>query len=374
LPLGRGTPADRRAVWVDGRGDKAFRSALRLVTATCACSIDGVLFCGDTVTLGRHGGGARPPSVADACAVYRAAFTAPGLSALLASTPCRFVAGVADLPDARPLLPPPSTAHGHRRAAAVDEAARHAATVYQVSHSAAMAVVPGGDRLAGAAGAPGRSWYTWTDGCVVGFATDVRTGRRVSRSSSRGRLLDAAQFQALVAFLGAHPDRVKVVLSAVPFAPDGVGGAAGWAAEAPDQRVALLNYIADVGARRVLFLSGGAAASTSMVVASAGEGAGATVVAATSGPWFGPYPPPPPQRRASRPRGGALRLPATGAVTAEDNYTEVTVGLTEVVFSLFSRRGGLLNTTTHGWAGRRRGRGGRSGAGGGRSPSPSPAG
>ncbi|OSX70034.1 hypothetical protein BU14_0943s0003 [Porphyra umbilicalis] len=222
--------------------------------------------------------------------------------------------------------PPPST---RRRG--------HAATVYQVSTrrpwrlcrgaiaSPARRAPPAAPGTRGRTGASSALQPT----CARGGA--CRGRRRGGGCSTRRNSKRSSPFWA-------PPGPRQVVLSAVPFAPDGVGGAAGWAAEAPDQRVALLNYIADVGARRVLFLSGGAAASTSMVVASAGEGAGGRSWPQRAGPVWA-LPAAAAAAAGVAAPGGALRLPATGAVTAEDNYTEVTVGLTEVVFSLFSARG-----------------------------------
>ncbi|MEM7396638.1 MAG: alkaline phosphatase D family protein, partial [Verrucomicrobiota bacterium] len=159
----------------------------------------------------------------------------------------------------------------------------HAYQAYQLSHSPNIPVKDG--RLQGT---PKSLWYNYTDGCCDVFVTDSRTERWLDNPDGP-TIIGEDQMKALNKWLADGSDRVKLIVTSVPFAPEMRGDNSDKWGGFPSQRTELLEHIEKNQIKRVVFLSGDVHASMAIKLTSP---SGLIIGSVISSAFFWPYPHP----------------------------------------------------------------------------------
>ncbi len=236
------------------RSDRTFRTLLEQVEA--GTPTDLVMMCGDQIYADLR---ADDRTFAQYCANYRRAFTQPSLRRLMARVPTYMVLDDHELADNWSMDRLGDSKLSHEQRAVLKArflAAIEAYRCYQVVHGPAL------ERRnePGLSNAITQLWYTFQRGPAHFFVMDVRTERY--HGAQPPEMISERQEQALRAWMEAHREALKFIVTPVPFFPD--LRLRGWAlGERKDkwagflqQRTRILDFIRSEGARRVVFLSG----------------------------------------------------------------------------------------------------------------------
>lgn len=150
---------------------------------------------------------------------------------------------------------------------ALEAAALESYRIYQCSHNPEAAT---------------HLWYTFQDGCADWFVMDTRSQRKIEA----GQMIDGAQLDALLAFLGDGSGRVKMVATTVPIFPDRAIFASDKWQGFTAQRRTIFGRIRAKGLSNVVFVSGDVHCS---FVASLDLGQGVTVHTVVCSPFVSSF-------------------------------------------------------------------------------------
>lgn len=312
----------------DDRGDKTFRSVLRRIED--GDRIDQLIMMGDQVYADDLGPFNPDKTVDQFFRRYRAAFGQPHLRALMGQVPTYMIlddheiendwpANASDK-DWRTLFP----------------VAMHAYQSYQLAHGPSIRIV--GGRLVGT---PDKLWYSYSDGCCDFFVMDCRT-ERIRLPDGTAEMVGQVQMRALKRWLRRATNRVKLIVTSVPFFPDSTrsGRSDKWSGF-PDQRKQLLEFIDRHQIHRVVFCSGDIHAAVSVELRST---SGLIINSVVSSAFFWPYP------HAGRHQydldgvidGGAagkFTLQNASNVVVDNNFTRLNVSPDGLAIDVFERKG-----------------------------------
>ena len=318
----------------DDRGDKAFRSILRLRDLA---PLHQLIMVGDQIYADDLGFLNPDTDVEKFYARYREVFTQPYIRQLMSLVPTYMTLDDHEIENDWPKWA------DHRDLQVKFPAAMHAYNTYQLSHSPLVTLL--GDRLEAM---PRHNWYHYQDGCMKVFVLDTRTERDLA--SAPPRIIGQVQMAALKRWLTTDADHVKVVVSSVPVFPDyespSVDKWSGFIA----QRDELIEFIFAEEVRKVVFLSGDVHASMSVELSSALEPV-KKIISIVSSSFFWPYPHPSSRQfqldgRLASERGD-FRIAGGAGVMAEDNFAWLDIAPDTVTVRFHARKGDLLTEKVH---------------------------
>jgi alkaline phosphatase D len=271
-------------------------------------------------------------------AKYRAAFSQPNISRLMANVSTYMILDDHEIEDNWPKNKRPSDNILYTNAITAYE-------LYQASHSPAFEILHDG-RISRN---PKHYWYQFTDGDIEWFVTDSRSRRNLSADDRR--ILDVEQENALCQWLISSPARVKMIVTSVMFFPDAKqDGDDAWAGF-PGQRLRLLETIRSRRLKNVIFVSGDVHGSlTSRLTHS--EDPDFEVHTIVSSPLCNsrllPH-----ARRSSfildqplvRNDAGEYRQELTGKVISQDNFAHLVIDAERIQVNYHDQEGKLLQST-----------------------------
>lgn len=223
-------------------GDRIFESITQLAKQTDP-PISAMLMTGDQIYVDDLNRIAPDREYKEIINKYRAAFSQPNISKLMAGTPTYMILDDHEIEDNWPANKSKNDDYLYKNAIAAYE-------LYQASHSPAHELLADGkiNRTLE------QYWYQFAEGDIEWFVTDSRTRRNLSADDRR--ILDEKQEQALLNWLIHSPARVKFVVTSVMFYPDRKNlGDDAWKAF-PEQRLRLLETIRTQRIHNVVFVSG----------------------------------------------------------------------------------------------------------------------
>jgi alkaline phosphatase D len=223
-------------------GDRIFASIAQLAQQANP-PVSAMLMTGDQIYVDDMNFFAPDREYQKILAKYRAAFSQPHISRLMANVSTYMILDDHEIEDNWPNKKRSGDDFLYKNAIAAYE-------LYQASHSPVFELLDDG-RISRH---PKHYWYQFTDGDIEWFVTDSRTQRNLSADDRR--ILDAEQEHALCQWLIHSPARVKLVVTSVMFFPDAKqNGDDAWAGF-PGQRLRLLETIRLHRLKNVIFASG----------------------------------------------------------------------------------------------------------------------
>ncbi|MFJ7798544.1 alkaline phosphatase D family protein [Pseudomonas sp. NPDC096950] len=223
-------------------GDRIFASITQLAKQTDP-PISAMLMTGDQIYVDDLNRIAPDREYKEILNKYRAAFSQPNISKLMAGTPTYMILDDHEIEDNWPANKSKNDDYLYKNAISAYE-------LYQASHSPAHELLADGQIIRQAE----QYWYQFAEGDIEWFVTDSRTRRNLSADDRR--ILDEEQEQALLKWLIHSPARVKFVVTSVMFYPDRKKlGDDAWKAF-PEQRLRLLETIRTQRIQNVVFVSG----------------------------------------------------------------------------------------------------------------------
>jgi len=126
----------------------------------------------------------------------------------------------------------------------------HAYQIYQCSHSPLFLSNADG-RIDGLLQ---KFWYTFTDGCSDWFVMDSRTERLLSSQSPK--MINQGQLNALLTWINDGSDKIKMIVTSVPFVPDLDSDSDDKWGAFPEQRTVILDAISALSNPKIVFISG----------------------------------------------------------------------------------------------------------------------
>ncbi|MGH8347330.1 MAG: alkaline phosphatase D family protein, partial [Pseudomonas sp.] len=223
-------------------GDRIFASMAQLAQQADP-PVSAMLMTGDQIYVDDMNFFAPDREYKEILAKYRAAFSQPHISRLMANVSTYMILDDHEIEDNWP---------DKKRSGddALYKNAISAYELYQASHSPVFELLDDG-RISRH---PKHYWYQFTDGDIEWFVTDSRTRRNLSADDRR--ILDVEQEHALCHWLIHSPARVKLVVTSVMFFPDAKhNGDDDWGGF-PGQRLRLLETIRSHRLKNVIFVSG----------------------------------------------------------------------------------------------------------------------
>ena len=258
--------------WFDDRGDKTFRSILKQLNHG---EVDQLIMCGDQIYADDRNIFTPELSMEELFQRYRDAFTSENLRKLMSNVPTYMTLDDHEIEDNWP-----KSANKKDWVTKFPKAI-HAYSTYQLSHSPLFGT--DGQKLQGT---PTHLWYTYTDGCCDFFMCDTRTERYLAQDQRE--MIGPRQLEALLGWLTDETNRVKVIISSVPFyeleSDDKWNGFIG-------QRDQILETIRSNSVRRVVIISGDVHASMASELTEEGN-SNFKIVSIVSSAFFWPYPHP----------------------------------------------------------------------------------
>ncbi|MFZ5605409.1 MAG: alkaline phosphatase D family protein [Pseudomonadota bacterium] len=218
----------------------------------------------------------------------------------------------------------------------------HAYQIYQCSHSPVFEL----DKEGWVTGTPTRFWYTFSKGCVDWFVMDVRSERLWHGDPARRQMIKSVQMNALLQWLSEGSDRVKMIVTSVPFIPDLRTDADDkWGAYLAE-RSKILDHILANKIRRVAFVSGDVHCSfTSQITAP--DDPQFRVYSIISSSLFWPYPH---MEKSDFIFKGELAtsgkhkyvMGKSSTVHSQDNFARLDIDLNGIQVAYFERKGKAL--------------------------------
>lgn len=317
-------------------GDRIFASITQLAEQAIP-PISAMLMTGDQIYVDDLNRIAPDREYKEILNKYRAAFSQPNISKLMAGTPTYMILDDHEIEDNWPANKSKNDDYLYKNAIAAYE-------LYQASHSPAHELLTDGQISRQAE----QYWYQFTEGDIEWFVTDSRTRRNLSADDRR--ILDEEQEQALLKWLIHSPARVKFVVISVMFYPDRKKlGDDAWKAF-PEQRLRLLETIRTQRIHNVIFVSGDVHGSlTSRLTHSADRDFEVHTV--VSSPLCNskllPYASESTfilDQPLARTAAGEYRHELTSKVVSQDNFAHLVVEAEQVRVSYHDREGKLLQS------------------------------
>ncbi len=318
-------------------GDRIFASIAQLAQQADP-PVSAMLMTGDQIYVDDLNFFAPDREYQQILAKYRAAFSQPHISRLMANVSTYMILDDHEIEDNWPDKKRSGDDILYNNAISAYE-------IYQASHSPVFELLDDGriSRLAK------HYWYQFTDGDIEWFVTDSRTRRNLSADDRR--LLDVEQEYALCQWLINSPARVKLVVTSVMFFPDArQDGDDAWAGF-PEQRLRLLETIRAHRLKNVIFVAGDVHASmTSRLTHS--EDPDFEVHTIVSSPLCNsrllPYASQSSfilDRPLARTAAGEYRQELTGKVISQDNFAHLVIDAKRIRVNYHDRDGKLLQST-----------------------------
>ncbi len=321
----------------DDRGDKTFRSIVRQIEDD-GIDVHQLIMMGDQIYADDLNFISPDKSIDQFYERYRDAFSQDNIRKLMSIVPTYMTLDDHEIEDNWPAKA------SEKDWKTLFPVAMHAYQAYQLSHSPNIPIRRG--RLTGP---PNHLWYSYSDGCCDVFVTDSRTERLLDPKFGR-EMISADQIRALKRWLKDGSDRVKLVVTSVPFFPDSASGEGSdkWSGF-QTQREELLQHIEENQIRKVVFCSGDVHASLSVQLTSP---SGLKITSIVSSAFFWPYPHP--SARSFQLRGsidggkaGTFRLSNASSVISDDNFTRLRVLPSRVDVEVFERKGRRRGSKRH---------------------------
>ncbi|KPU61462.1 phoD-like phosphatase family protein [Pseudomonas fluorescens] len=318
-------------------GDRIFASITQLAQQANP-PISAMLMTGDQIYVDDLNFFAPDREYQHILAKYRAAFSQPNISRLMANVPTYMILDDHEIEDNWP----------EKKKSGDDLLYKNAITayeLYQASHSPAFELLDDGQ----ISRHPKHYWYQFTDGDIEWFVTDSRTQRNLSADDRR--ILDVEQEYALCRWLINSPARVKLVVTSVMFFPDAKqNGDDAWAGF-PGQRLRLLETIRSHRLKNVIFVSGDVHGSLISRLTHS-EDPDFEVNTIVSSPLCNtkllPYATQSTfilDRPLARNAAGEYRQELTGKVISQDNFAHMVIDAERIQVNYHDRDGKLLQST-----------------------------
>ncbi|MCP1415782.1 alkaline phosphatase D [Pseudomonas laurylsulfativorans] len=318
-------------------GDRIFASIAQLAEQADP-PVSAMLMTGDQIYVDDLNFFAPDREYQQILAKYRAAFSQPHISRLMANVSTYMILDDHEIEDNWPKKKRSGDDVLYNNAISAYE-------IYQASHSPVFELLDDGriSRIAK------HYWYQFTDGDIEWFVTDCRTRRNLSADDRR--LLDTEQEYALCQWLIRSPARVKLVVTSVMFFPDArQDGDDAWAGF-PGQRLRLLETIRSHRLKNVIFVAGDVHASmTSRLTHS--EDPDFEVHTIVSSPLCNsrllPFASQSSfilDRPLARTAAGEYRQELTGNVISQDNFAHLVIDAKRIRVNYHDRDGKLLQST-----------------------------
>ncbi len=322
----------------DDRGDKIFKTILKKLIQKNGIEVHQIIMMGDQIYADDLNALNPDKSVSQFYQRYRDAFSQEHIRRLMSQIPTYMTLDDHEIEDNWPAK------SSDKDWKTLFPNAIHAYQTYQLSHSPLIPIKQG--RLDGT---PNKLWYQYSDGCCDIFVTDSRT-ERLLVPKGKSEMLSFDQMRALKGWLNDDSGQVKIIVTSVPFAPDlGVEESKDKWAGFQSQREEILTHIEKNQIRKVAFFSGDVHASLSIELISQTN---LKIISIISSAFFWPYPHP--SARQFQTKGiidggqaGHFRLANSSKIISDDNFTKVTVRLTQIEVETFARKGKRLEKKTH---------------------------
>ncbi len=324
----------------DDRGDKAFRSISNLIQQKKAAGEEThqLLLVGDQIYADDLRSLEPAVTLEQFFQRYHDAFGQPHIRGLMAGLPCYMILDDHEVEDDWP-----------NKASEKDwlykwTAAMQAYLCYQASHGP-LFDLSDQNRITGI---PDHFWYTYRDGCCDFFVSDTRTERVLDEDGRE--IMSEEQLGALKQWLIRDQDRVKVIVSTVPFIPDIKGNNKHWGGF-QEQRAELLDWIVENHVRKILFISGDIHLSMSAEMVSE-EKPDIKIVSVISSALFWPIPRNPfrkilaPGTIHSKSRG-SFRVSRGLEPCKRNNFVRLSISPQGVSVEIYRRKGQRESATTH---------------------------
>ncbi|MBE9030379.1 alkaline phosphatase family protein [filamentous cyanobacterium LEGE 11480] len=331
--------------WFDSRGDKTFRSILQQSEADRP--LNKFLMVGDQIYADDLKIIAADERVDEYFARYRDAFTQPHLRQLMSQVSTYMTLDDHEIEDNWP-------SHASARDRIMKyPAAIHAYQTYQASHSPLLEI----DAAGKLTGVPDQYYYRFADGCSDFFVLDTRTERTTTADSSieasailNRTILSEEQMQAVLDWLSDGADRVKFIVTTVPFFPDTKqGGEDRWSGY-KQQRDQIIDCIRRHQIQRVVFLAGDVHCSIAAELdISRDDAAPLKIYSIISSAFYWPYPHTKSSQFqltgsvASLTDANAYRLGKVSPVYSGDNFSRVRVSPQDIEVEVYARKGELMH-------------------------------
>ena len=319
--------------WFDDRGDKTFHSIGKKIGDKR--NMHALLMVGDQIYADDLSFVNPDDAIDEYYTRYRTVFSCDHIRSVMASLPTYMTLDDHEIQDNWPAQA------SSRDYFTKYPAAIHAYLTYQLSHSPLHPIKSG--RIQSP---PDRLWYTHRDGCCDFFFSDTRTERCFSRADRE--IISPTQLDALLCWLADGSDRVKVLVTAVPF----------WESTSDDkwhgfitQRDRILEHIRTNRIRRVLIVSGDVHASMSSELCDAGDSK-FKIVSVVSSAFFWPYFHPWEwsfhlHGQLQSQSGRIYSVDNASDIYSTDNFTLLRIKPDGVRVKVFNRKGDLLGRKTH---------------------------
>jgi alkaline phosphatase D len=221
-------------------------------------------------------------------------------------------------------------------------AAIHSYQIYQMSHSPLIPVDANGKP----SGTPDRFYYKFRDGCCDFFVTDTRT----ERDPDSGEMISDAQMEALLQWLADDSQRVKFVVTSVPFFPDAKKDDKDKWGGYREQRDRIIAHIREHTVRKVVFLAGDVHCSMAAELNVGDTAHPLKIYSVISSSFYWPYPHM--KRRhfqlsgrvASAVSDDGYQLGHVTNVYSGDNFSRVRVSPTSLMVEVYERKGDLKHS------------------------------
>ncbi|WP_410498158.1 alkaline phosphatase D family protein [Chitinibacter sp. S2-10] len=318
----------------DDRGDKTFEAILNQHESA---PLHGLLMIGDQIYADDLNVLLPDVKLDSFLSRYRAAFSQQHVARLMSRVPTYMILDDHEIEDNWPIKATAkdmTTTYPH---------AIHAYQIYQASHSPVFEL----DDEGWVTGTPPRFWYTFSDGCADWFVMDVRTERIWDVDNpQRRKMVKQAQMVALLAWLSDKPERVKMVVSSVPFMPDLTSDSDDkWGAYLPE-RTQVLDHIRTKKIRKVCFVSGDVHCSFTSQLTSPDDSE-FKVFSIISSSFFWPYPH---MEKNDFVLTGELTTTGThryevgqaSPIYSVDNFARLDVAPSGILVTYFGRKGEVL--------------------------------
>lgn len=320
--------------WFDNRGDKTFRSIIRQMENDRG--VDKLLMVGDQIYADDLNFLAPDAQVDEYLNRYRDAFGQKYIKQLMSRVSTYMTLDDHEIEDNWP-------SRASRNDTMVKyPAAIHAYQVYQMSHSPVVPVDDDGKLM----GAPEKFYYAFQDGCCDFFVTDTRT----ERDPENLEMIGGFQMDALLGWLADGAQRIKFVVTSVPFFPDATQENEDKWGGHKHQRDQIIEHIRDHRVQKVVFLAGDVHCSLAAELDVGSEAEPLKIYSVISSSFYWPYPHM--KRRqfqlsgklSTNGVGNGYQLGKVSPVYSGDNFSRVRASPTRLKVEVYERKGGLKHS------------------------------
>lgn len=318
----------------DDRGDKAFRSIL---TQHDQQRFHGILMVGDQIYADDLNIAFPDDELGEFLRRYRTVFGQEHIQKLMATVPTYMILDDHEIEDNWPAKAT------EKDKLTLYPKAIHAYQIYQCSHSPLFQA----DEHGRIEGTLQKFWYTFSDGCAEWFVMDCRTERSLTKNSRQ--MVKAEQLQALINWITDGSQRIKMIVTSVPFVPDLDDESDDKWSGFPEQRAQILQAIDSVQNPKIVFISGDVHCSyVAQIVKSGRKKPSAYQVVSSS--FFWPYPH---MEKSNFSDGKVLKTVKDGEkyvasfvtdVHSDDNFARLDIATNNIEVSFFKRKGDRLGS------------------------------